>query len=252
MVHRMSVLRIAAVAVLLGAWIAALVVIGLDHAVLHALADASAPDIAYAFTLPTGFTVACFEVARSTLVVDTTDDGCVVGEMRHGSPIKNATLDEVVANAATFNTGRRGGLIQWAVRTHDSAGTPITTHAATTTSTSFASPGTVFALPLPILARQRYRSETTRTVRARVYGWCTAGSIEVRFTTSRSGTTSSTASTASTTPAWIDAIDFAVDVDDLSTATGLRSGSFDEVQCEFRQTAAGAVYVGAVSIWEND
>jgi hypothetical protein len=55
-----------------------------------------------------------------------------------------------------------------------------------------------------------------------------------------------------TTPAWSNEItDLVVDCEDLSTATGLQSATWDELTCDSRRSAgAGTVYVAGWIVYE--
>ncbi|MCC7539221.1 MAG: hypothetical protein IT379_23565 [Deltaproteobacteria bacterium] len=191
--------------------------------------------------------VSCHEVPRATI---SQAEGAVdISALRPRGRIYTTAIAPVVARAADYEIGRRTALFQWAVPA-TRAGATITTFARASTSGTFAS---VLDLGVPILARARYRGETTRSLTARFYGWVSSAStLECRVTTSHSASTSSTVTTTSTAPTWLTAVTFTVDCEDLATIDGLQSSIFDFVTFQFRRSAgAGTVYIAGVSCWED-
>jgi hypothetical protein len=193
--------------------------------------------------------VTVFELPRAT--IDTATEAAVdVSALRPRGPIYDGATLPLVSLATDVTLGRRTGMFHWAVPSRR-AGAPITTFARSNSTTTFAD---VLDLGVPMLARARYRGETTRTLRARFYGWVSVGTatLEVQVFTSRLAATSATVTTSSTTPVWLTELDFTVDCEDLSTSDGLQSATFDLVDVKFRRTGgAGTAYITNISIFEN-
>lgn len=204
-------------------------------------------------------TVSCWEKPRATLVMDSTDLGANVGELRVAAPIKAELLTILTANAAQTTILKRGGYFHWS-QPATAGGATTTAYAVSSTSSThvpifaYSASGVRTAIGIPILVPKYYRTSTTGTVQVRVLGWTSSGAttLSVRATTSRTGTTSSAVTTSATTPTWLTAISLPVDCEDLSTDNGLRGpDTLELVNVEFARSAgAGTVYVAAVSIFD--
>jgi hypothetical protein len=192
--------------------------------------------------------IAVYEVPRAYLEQTASAGGIDTTALAAGQPITAASV-EALADALADDTFGTRTLAFHAVPYSNGSST-ITTYATDSTSATFAP--VVGGNGVPVLARKKRVGDTTRTVKARCYGWVTSGTTgEFRVESSVNGA-SSAVSFTNTTPAWSNEItDLVVDCEDLSTATGLQSATWDELTCDSRRSAgAGTVYVAGWIVYE--
>lgn len=193
--------------------------------------------------------IAIYEVPRASIEQTASAGGVDVSALAAGQPITAASV-EALADALADDTFGSRVLACHAVPWSDDGGSSSTTEFASASSS--ATYAAVVGSGVPVLARKKRSADTTRTVKARCYGWVTSGTTgQFRVTSSANGA-SSAVSFTNTTPAWSGEItDLVVDCEDLSTATGLQSATWDELTVESRRSAgAGTVYVSSWIIYE--
>jgi hypothetical protein len=193
--------------------------------------------------------IAVYEVPRAYLEQTASAGGIDTTALAAGQPITAASV-EALADALADDTFGTRTLAFHAVPYSDGSST-ITTYATASTSATFAA--VVGGDGVPVLARKKRVGDTTRTVKARCYGWVSSGATtgQFRVTSSVNGASSAVTFT-NPTPAWSNEItDLVVDCEDLSTATGLQSATWDELTCESRRFAGvGTVYVAGWIVYE--
>ncbi len=193
--------------------------------------------------------VGVWEVARSTLEIGAGNDrGTDPTRLASGQPLMRESLEGGFNSmASTSAIGRRASIHQWAV--------PYNVGGATSTAfaRSIGSPfGTYQSLGsgVPMLARKLTYAATTGTVRWKFLAWVTGGTGDIRVVSSVHGA-SSAVSITSASPAWSNAIDFAIDCEDPTVADGRRANAWDMVQVEARKNVSGTLFIAAISAWEN-
>lgn len=192
--------------------------------------------------------IAIYEVPRAYIEQTASAGGIDVTALAASQPITAASV-EPLADALADDTFGSRVLAFHAVPYSDGSST-ITTYATASTSATYAA--VVGGNGVPVLARKKRVGDTTRTVKARCYGWVTSGTTgQFRVTSSVNGA-SGVVSFTNTTPAWSGEItDLVVDCEDLSTTTGLQSATWDELTVESRRSAgAGTVYVSSWIVYE--
>lgn len=198
----------------------------------------------------------CWEMPRTALAIGGSEAGQDLELVRPGSAIMVGTGQHVgglaAAMASARTTARRSGLVQWSIDGTITSAVAFTAGVYTS----------LWLLPQLILARKLYRTSTTGTVSARVWGWMSDATTacNIQFNTTSGGTgvyiTSVPAAAASQTPQWWPVTggapgSFAVDCEDLTIADGRRSARYDDVQAQVKITSgAGKFYVSAVSVFE--
>jgi hypothetical protein len=182
--------------------------------------------------------IACFEIGRPSLALNTSDYGIDVGTFRGGAPIFEATglsfgaLHDSLEEARGF----RRKLFDWAgARPFDAL------------EINSGSPTALLSYDLPCLDRQLYRNETQVEITIWIYTRSssgTTGNVVFTLTNGDSVTISVPASDAGT---WRSGT-VSVDAEDLSTSDGRRSNRFD--QCAVtgvRTGGSGSVFIDAIS-----
>lgn len=188
--------------------------------------------------------IECFEVPRAFIAADSNELGVELPALRSSLPIQAAAFTNLYAGAMNADAGRRV-LFQWAVP-YDVGGSPVTTYAASTASSTF---GDVFDVAKPCLARKVYNDGNDYTAcNARVFAWVSGGgSGEFRVITDEGD--SSVVKITNTSPAWSSEVtDADVLCEDLTAADGL-PGGYDDVQFEFRATS-GTLYIASAILNE--
>jgi hypothetical protein len=199
---------------------------------------ANAAGAAYSDCVP--LTLACIEVPRPELERDANSDGIDLTTLGGGLPILTDTgrsLGGVTTGVTeALTVAKRNGLL-FALR--DS------TSPFSFTTTSYVNP---FAFDVPLLDRQLYRSETTRSVKVAAYGVTGATTTMGVRLTMASGATLTLSWAAGDTGSWQNG-DLAIHVEDLSVATGIRSATWDTCTIEGkRTTGANAAHLHSVCI----
>lgn len=206
-------------------------------------------DIAVGDRDETVHSIAVYEIPRASIEQTASAGGIDVSALSAGQPITAASV-EPIADALADDTFGARVLAAHAVPWSDDGGSSVTTEfASASTSATYAA---TVGSGVPVLARKKRVSDTTRTVKARCYGWVTGATTgQFRVTSSVNGS-SSAVSFTNTSPAWSSEItDLVVDCEDLSTATGLQSATWDELTTELRRSAgAGNVYVAGWVVYE--
>lgn len=192
--------------------------------------------------------IAVWDMPRAALALDANDNGADLGTLAPGQRIVEGTgtsVGGVVDGTIAALTASRRVLMQWAL--------------PATTTEAIAINGTAYAAALPgttiVLARKLYRGATTGTLTAEVYARTadTTDIGDVRFTMSSGGTGTINIPTGSHAAfAWHGApLTFTADCEDLGTADGLQSSTFDTLTIDAKVTAAGDIlYLAGISIWE--
>jgi hypothetical protein len=198
------------------------------------------------------------EIPRTFVETDANERGVDISAFTSGQPIAIGLGVDALRDATDTDTeiGRRV-LLHFAApyrtdrQTADAdeagaGGDPITSGSYVTVAGS----------GVPVLARKRRTSDTTRVVKCRVFGRCSNGTTtgEVRFVSSENGASSAIAFDGSVTTsfAWSAEVDLTVDCEDMSAAQGLQGGAWDEVTVEARRTAgAGTLFVCGWVIYED-
>ena len=193
--------------------------------------------------------IACWDMPRAELALNTTDDGVDLLTTQYRAPIFDGVnksiggeADAVVAALATC----RRVLMQWALPA-------TTTEARSTSSTSYVSAlggGTSI-----VLARKLYRSSTTGTLSAKIYARTadTSDIGDVRFTTTSGASATINLPTGSHANfAWFGSpLTFQADCEDLTVSDGRRSTRWDLLTVEFKVTdASDVLYLASISVWE--
>lgn len=195
--------------------------------------------------------IGCVEIPRLALSITANDKGMDLVRLRPTEPIWAAQggadeglqqlLDSLDINS---DIGRRVGHLAWSVPYL--ANTVSTdTFALSSASGTFAN---LFPLAIPMLARPGNLSaagalSTTQNLAVHVHARNSAGgtSGEARVTMASGATT--TINITGTSYAWFSGT-IAVHAEDMTTADGRRSTTWDEATIEFRRSAgAGTVYV---------
>lgn len=193
--------------------------------------------------------IAIYEVPRAQIEQTAAAGGVDAVALAASQPITIASVD-ALRDAVDDDLFGARVLACHAVPYSDLSSSAITTYATASTSATYAA--VVGGGGVPVLARKKRTADTTRTVKARAFGWVTGATTgQFRVTSSVNGS-SSAVSFTNTTPAWSGEItDLVVDCEDLSTTTGLQSSTWDEQTCELRRSAgAGSVYVSSWIIYE--
>lgn len=192
---------------------------------------------------PTIESVGCWELPRAALAKDATDLGISLDSFFPRRQIFEASYEGTrsVVLASAGSPGRRIGHISWGGG-----------HEVTTTSGAFVS---VFALPHRVVPRLDRPADTTLTLTWDVYARVTDGTTSGEFQVARgSGGASGTIAVplGATSFAWRGTGTFTAKCEDLSTANGLRGGSYETLDLQFRRTAgAGNVVVSGFDVWEG-
>lgn len=194
--------------------------------------------------------IAIYEVPRAQIEQTALAGGIDATALAASQPITIASVD-ALRDATDDDTFGSRVLAAHAVPWSRDGGSSI--YVDLTSNTTSATFSTVLGgNGVPVLARKKRTADTTRTVKARCFGWVTGATTgEFRVTSSKHGA-STAVSFANTTPAWSSEItDLVVDCEDLTTAAGLQGGTFDELTAEFRRTAgASPVYISSWIIYE--
>ncbi|MCU0675635.1 MAG: hypothetical protein MUE69_22945 [Myxococcota bacterium] len=194
--------------------------------------------------------IAVYEIPRARIEQTASAGGIDTSALGAGQPITIASVDALRDAVADDTFGARvlaAHAVPWS---KDGGSTSSTEYATASTSATYAA--VVGGSGVPVLARKKRTTDTTRTVKARCYGWVTGATTGQFRVTSSSQGSSSAVSFTNTTPAWSSEItDLLVDCEDLSTATGLQSATWDELTVESRRSAgAGNVYVAGWIVYE--
>ena len=183
--------------------------------------------------------IACFEIGRPSLALDTNDYGLDIGTFRGGAPIFNDTGLSLGALHDSLEEARglRRKLFDWTAALSDDA---LTISSGVSAA--------LLSYDIPLLDRQLYRSETQVEITIWIYtrsGAGTTGDVVFTMTNGDSVTIAVTAADAGT---WrSDTV--SIDAEDLSAADGRRSTRFDQCAVTGVRTAgANSVYVDAISI----
>jgi hypothetical protein len=192
---------------------------------------------------PTVESIGAWELPRAALAKDSTDLGISLDSFFPRRQIFEATYEgtRAVVLASAGSPGRRIGHVGW------SAG-----YESLTSSGTFVS---VFTNPHPIVPRIDRPADTTRVLAWDVYARVTDGTTSGEFRIAiGSGGASGTVAVplGATSNAWRGTGSVSLKCEDLSTANGLRGGSYETVDLQLRRTAgAGQVGVTAYSVWED-
>lgn len=187
--------------------------------------------------------IGCWELPRAALAKDATDLGISLDSFFPRRQLFEASYEgtRAVVLASAGSPGRRVGHIGWAGGVE-----------ASTSSGAFVS---VFALPHRVVPRLDRPGDTTLTLTWDVYARVTDGTTSGEFQIARgSGGASGTIAVplGATSLAWRGTGTFSAKCEDLSTANGLRGGSYETLDLQFRRTAgAGQVVVSAYDVWEG-
>ena len=186
--------------------------------------------------------VACYELPRPDLALDTNEYGTNVDSLRANAPIYSTTgtgpqgVAVGVQQAATV--AQRAGLFQWARDT----GT-----AASSTAAAYEPVFLTDSVPV-FLGRKFWTTSTTTTLQVRAY--CRAGATTVgklRFTMT-SGDVLTLDITSGMSAAWLSG-DLDVDCEDQSVSDGRRSARYDKCTIDwYRVSGANSIYVESISI----
>lgn len=184
-------------------------------------------------------TIACFEIVRPSLALDTNDHGVEVDSFRGAAPIYDATGYSMggIPEAITEALGMRRTLFQWAAAgTFDalqSSGSGVTT---------------LLAYDIPLLDRQIYRSETQVAVTVWIYTKSSASTTGTVSLTMTSGGTLAIAVTAGDTGTWRSGT-ISVDAENLAASDGRRSSRFDQCTITSQRTSgAGTIDVYSIGV----
>lgn len=191
--------------------------------------------------------IAVYEIPRARIEQTALAGGVDMVALAAGQPITAASVD-ALRDATNDDTFGARTLAFHAVPYSDGSGT-ITTYATSSTSATYAA--VRGGNGVPVLARKKRTTDTTRTVKARCFAWISGTATgEFRVTSSKHG--SSSAVTITGAPAWSSEItDLVVDCEDLTDAVGLQGGTFDELTCEVRRASGtGTVYVAGWIVYE--
>jgi hypothetical protein len=194
--------------------------------------------------------IAVYEIPRAQIEQTALAGGIDTTALAPSQPITIASVD-AIRDAVDDDVFGSRVLAFHAVPWSDDGGSSTTTEwASASTSGTYAA--VVGGNGVPVLARKKRAADTTRTVKARCYGWVTGATTgQFRVTSSVNGS-SSAVSFTNTSPAWSNEIaNLVVDCEDLTTATGLQAATWDELTCEARRSAgAGTVYVAGWIVYE--
>lgn len=191
--------------------------------------------------------IAVYEVPRARIEQTASAGGIDTTALAAGQPITAASVD-ALRDATDDDAFGARTLAFHAVPYSNTSGT-ITTYATASTNSTYAA--VRGGNGVPVLARKKRTTDTTRTVKARCFAWISGTATgEFRVTSSKHG--SSSAVTITGAPAWSSEItDVAVDCEDLTDAVGLQGGTFDELTCEVRRASGtGTVYVAGWIVYE--
>jgi hypothetical protein len=182
------------------------------------------------------------EAPRTELQTSASDYGTDGTQMVPSQPVTRTQLSGAIQVLGDATRVARRHVLNWARPDDDS---DAERYAVPFTSTSYVD---VFGLGVPVLGRQIARGATTATVTGKIYGYVSGGAtFNVRLTSSENGNGSAVSFT-SATPAWSSAMTCTVDCEDLSTASGLRSGDWDLLNVDIRRTAGtGTLYLLSAS-----
>lgn len=192
--------------------------------------------------------IAVYEVPRARIEQTASAGGIDTVALASGQPITAASVD-ALRDATNDDTFGARTLAFHAVPYSNGSST-ITTYATSSTSATYAA--VVGGDGVPVLARKRRTTDSTRIVKARCYGWVTGATTgQFRVTSSANGA-SSVVSFTNTSPAWSSEItDLEVNCEDLSAADGRPGAAWDELTAESRRSAgAGTVYVAGWIVYE--
>lgn len=194
--------------------------------------------------------IAIYEVPRARIEQTSSAGGVDIVALSAAQPITAASVDALRDATDDDTFGGRvlaAHAVPWS---RDGGSSTFVDYASLSTSGTFAA--VVGGGGVPVLARKKRTTDTTRTVKARAWAWVTGATTgEFRVTSSVNGS-SSAVSFTNTTPAWTGEItNLVVDCEDLTDAVGLQGGAFDELTCELRRSAgAGNVYVAGWVVYE--
>jgi len=198
----------------------------------------------------TAHSIAIYEVPRAQIEQTALAGGIDAVALAASQPITIASVDALRDATDDDTFGSRvlaAHAVPWS---RDGGSTTFVDLVSASTSATFAP--VIGGDGVPVLARKKRTTDTTRTVKARCFGWVTGATTgEFRVTSSVNGS-SSAVSFTNTTPGWSGEItDLVVDCEDLSTSEGLQASTWDEQTCELRRSAgAGNVYVSSWLIYE--
>lgn len=191
--------------------------------------------------------ICCYEQDRPLLNEDATDLGLDIPTCGAGQPIlvTSAGYESLpgvydVVKSGTSLDGRRVGLLH---ATWGDTG-------VTRTTASFAD---MLALPAPVLAAKRYRTDVTATVKWSVYAKVAGGAGGQVRLTADSGDTD-TITVTGTTAAWATASTLIVDCEDMGSADGRQTAAtpaWDAIQIAHQGDGTNALTVYHVSVWED-
>lgn len=193
--------------------------------------------------------IAIYEVPRARIEQTASAGGIDTVALAAGQPITAASVDALRDATDDDIFGGRvlaAHAVPWS---RDGGSSTFVDYASLSTSGTFTA--VVGGNGVPVLARKKRTTDTTRTVKARCFAWISGTATgEFRVTSSKHG--SSSAATITGSPAWSSEItDVVVDCEDLTDAVGLQSGTFDELTCEMRRASGtGTVYVAGWIVYE--
>ncbi len=141
-----------------------------------------------------------------------------------------------VIAAAILPDARRVGIYSWAAF----AESPVTRAAAYTD---------LLTLPVPVLAQLLNSGDTTAQVYWSIYAKVSAGSGDVKLTTSQSGVSDSVNITG-TSYAWTTPRAISISCEDMSAADGRQSSAWDDLTVQLRGTG-GTLSLASLSIWSE-
>lgn len=194
--------------------------------------------------------IACYEMPRPEIEQGTTEYGVDWSTSLPGQPIQEqtaaSTLGQSVGGVRAFvanrldEAGRRCALFHWAVDT----------------SQAFTGAGTAMfdnEDEMPLLARNRLPTDTTRTVTAAVYVRASDGTTDGNIVLTTTGSGNSVSLPVSGTSwGWVTGT-LDVDAEDLSASDGRRSSRFDQIDVVLaRANGTGTLQVAGISIGEHE
>ena len=190
--------------------------------------------------------IECIEIPRRVLVEDANERGVNIPALRTGQPLRADAFARMIDVAQDVDIGKRV-LLHWAVP-YLRNGSPTTSYAASTSSSTFSS-----ALPVDhfALARKIYNDGSVVTnCKARFFAWVSPGGTgQIRVIGTKD--VSSAVTISNTTAAWSSQLtDVPVLAEDFATSDGeSASDGHDELNVQIRATS-GTIYLASAIVYE--
>ena len=187
--------------------------------------------------------VGCWELPRAALDRTAADCGVSLDSLFPRRPLfhdgdtpPEASVSAVIAGIHAITVGvplrRIGHVSRWGYQMEIASAGPVG----------------LTVMPYRVVPRKVAPADTTKSMRARVYGYEATSVGEFRVTTTSGGASAWT--TLPTAAAWSSAIDFDVECESTTTADGTPAGGYDTVLLQVRTDGAATARVRGWSVYE--